>query len=542
MVYSTVFLAFFIIASSSAYVLLENDDPEESIIWPSEFNFNAEVIDLVNAYIETLEVWYSAENNRSRVDYINGTNKIYYVGETDDDLGVEYTIHPMTTEEVKNEIVCVKADLEGEQPDFLPVTDDYEYSHEEQLDGKQVRVWTKEREDEDEELIQTTLYVYRTDYDFDVPVKMVRKGSNLKDGATIFHRITNFKQFGFIVDAADVTLADESDCEEALNTDFKTQIEHLHPHNPVHVNKAFHSYKQHHSKKYKKTENELRRAIFHRNWMRVRAHNRKNLGYKMELNEFADRTAEELKGLTGTRPSPPTAHGSMPFPHTNEELMELVEELPKSYDLRFQGVLGPIKNQGSCGSCWAFTITATVEGALSKANGGRNLDLSEQSLVDCAWGFKNYGCNGGQIDKAYEYVLKHGIPLESQYGEYIRRDGYCNVDNTTETLKIRGFAMVTPRNPEALKLALVKYGPVAVAIHASNNMQLYSSGVFYDIECDGNYPNHGVVVVGYGERDGTPYWIVRNSWGENWGQDGYILMSAVNNNCMLQDTPYYPIV
>ncbi|KAL0811802.1 hypothetical protein ABMA28_009230 [Loxostege sticticalis] len=540
MVSSSVVLAFVIVASSSAYVLLENDDPEGSIIWPAEFYFKAEEIDLVNSYVETIEVWYSAEINRSRIDYYGGTNKVFYVGETDEDEGISYTLYPMTTEEVVNEEVCVKTTLGGEQPDFLPDIENYEYSHEEYQDEKLVRVWTKETE-YDDELKQATLYVYRTDKDFDLPLKEVIKSSNIDQGVVTTHKIKSFKQFSFTVYVEDITFENDIDCKGQPG-DFRSLMAHLHPHNPTHVDKAFHSYKQYHSKMYKKTEHELRKAIFHRNWRRVHAHNHKNSSYMMELNAFSDRTDDELKALRGARPSPPTARGSMPFPHTVEEVMELAKELPKTYDLRFQGVLRPVDNQGNCGSCWAFAVTSTVEAALSGTNGGRNLDLSEQSLVDCGWGFGNDGCDGSWLNDAYEYVLKHGIPLTNQYGDYIAKNGYCNLDNTTDTFKIRGFAQVTPRNPEALKVALVKYGPVAVTLRANDNMFSYSSGVFYDITCEGKPVDHAVAVVGYGERDGTPYWIVRNSWGENWGQDGYFLMSALNNNCYILDSPYYPIV
>ncbi|XP_063833643.1 cathepsin K-like [Ostrinia nubilalis] len=544
MVSRSIYLVFLIIAASSAYVLVENDDPEESVIWPSEYSYKAEDIDLVNAFIENFQVWYSAEHNRSRIDYNNGTNKIYYIAESDDDMGYQYEIHPITTETVRNENICIQSYSEGEQRDFLPNLDGYEYSHEELENGRTVRVWIKEEESEDEEhvTVKSTMYVYRTDYDFDVPVKVIAKALNLVDGSIQANMIRNYLQFTFIVTADEVTLKDE-DCNEPVdeNPEFKAIIDHLHPHDPAHVEKAFHSYKKHHGKTYKQNEQAMRKAIFHKNWKIIRAHNLKNLGYKMELNVFADRTPEELNILAGTRPSSPTAVGTMPFPHSDEEIKELAEDLPDSYDMRFLGYVGPIKNQGECGSCWAFSTTATVEGALSKSNGGRNVDLSEQSLVDCAWGFENSGCNGGQLDKAYEYILKHGIPFDSQY-EYRQKDGYCKVDNTTDTFKIRGFGLVTPRNPEALKLALVKYGPVSIAIRATRNMYLYTNGIFYDINCDGLHVNHGVVVVGYGERDGTPYWIVRNSWGENWGQDGYILMSALNDNCKVMDSPYYPIV
>ncbi|CAB3229334.1 unnamed protein product [Arctia plantaginis] len=123
-------------------------------------------------------------------------------------------------------------------------------------------------------------------------------------------------------------------------------------------------------------------------------------------------------------------------------------------------------DQGECGSCWAFSTTAAVEGAIARINGDRLLDLSEQSLIDCAWTYDNNGCNGGTLDGALKYVLTNGIPTEKDYGVYTEHDGYCDIFNMTNTYKIKGFAKVTPRNPNTLKVALYKYGPVTVAIHA----------------------------------------------------------------------------
>ncbi|KAM3955495.1 procathepsin L [Aphomia sociella] len=370
------------------------------------------------------------------------------------------------------------------------------------------------------------------------------KKSKAWKGQVSKHVIMNFYDFNTNVNLHDVTPQNSSNCKKqlALGINLEKDLEMLQPDFPSHVNIAYRSYLKHHKKQYTGNEHDLRKHIFSENWRKIVEHNSKNLSYKMEINKFSDRTEEELEHLTGTRPSRSKNVGTHRFPYTLEEVENIVEELPKEFDLRLEGFIRPIKSQGNCGSCWAFSTTAAVEGAVAKSNGGIRVDLSEQSLVDCAWGYQNYGCDGGMLDSAFQYIVDKGIPTDADYGIYMEQDGYCNLLNISDTYKIAGFAQVTPRSPNSMKVALYKYGPVAVAIHANTNMKQYSNGIYYDPECKGESLNHGVTVVGYGIRDGEDYWIVRNSWGADWGEDGYILMSAAGDNCLILDSPYYAIV
>uniref|UniRef100_A0A0K8T8H9 Cathepsin L n=1 Tax=Lygus hesperus TaxID=30085 RepID=A0A0K8T8H9_LYGHE len=412
------------------------------------------------------------------------------------------------------------------------------------LYDKVVDVLSSTEEYEEKVLRETTLYVFKTDAGIDLPVQLVRKTYNYDLGEVSAHTISNFFDYTDEISEEELTVENEDDCEDPFADipDYKTTMKFYHPDIPVELDAAFEMYTTHHGKHYQDNEHQIRKAIFEKNWRMVEEHNRKNLGFRVELNDFSDKTDEELKYLAGTFPSSRQDPDMLPFPHTLQEIDELAEELPENFDLRIEGAITPVKNQGHCGSCWAFCTTAAVEGAIARSNGDRLLDLSEQSLVDCAWGFDNLGCNGGTLDGAMKYVLTHGIPTEMEYGVYEANDGYCAIQNMTSTYKIRGFSQVTPRNPNALKLALVKYGPVTVGVHASFVMQHYSNGLFYDFSCEDSYANHGVTVVGYGVRNEEEYWIVKNSWGETWGEDGYILISAKNNNCGVLDSPFYPIV
>jgi len=534
---------------SESFSLLGADDvisPKE-LTWPTEYHLRGEELFLNYGTKQTFEIWYSAEIDRSRIDYYGGVSKKYYYGETENYTQLMYAIYPMTTEEETNKVVCLE--LSGDDEDnkdkaknFLPSVTNFTVTGTKVVSNRTLQIW--ERSAIFQSTIKTDITVYAYVHnDVHIPVQIVHKNYNLGKGNVQDHTVTDYYGFESTFDENILDVNSEHDnCEEpqSFNKIFKNDINRLHSGISEDSGFAFQRFKEDYKKEYDGKEHETRKQIFHRNWKLITEHNRKNLGYKLEVNEFTDKTKDELKFLTGTRPSLRYANPNLES--DSSKLAQLVDELPEELDLRFEGVITPIKHQAQCGSCWAFSTTAAVEGALARKNGGRLLELSEQSLIDCAWGFGNTGCDGGMVDGAMKYVLEHGIPTDSEYGLYQMENGMCGIRNMSRVYGITGFGQVTPRNVNAMKAALYKYGPVVVGVHASNKMVLYSSGIFYDIDCDGENMNHAVTVVGYGVRDGDTYWIVKNSWGESWGEDGYILISAVNNNCLLLDTAYYPIV
>ena len=168
---------------------------------------------------------------------------------------------------------------------------------------------------------------------------------------------------------------------------------------------------------------------------------------------------------------------------------------------------------------------------------GELVRFSQQALVDCSWGFGNNGCDGGEDFRVYQFMLKHGgIPTEDSYGPYLGNDGFCHMNNSDVEIgfQISGFVNVTSGDSDAVKVALVKNGPLSIGIDASHrSLSFYSSGVYFEPECN-NTPDgldHAVLLVGYGEINGEKYWLVKNSWSTYWGNDGYVLMSQKDNNC-----------
>lgn len=277
------------------------------------------------------------------------------------------------------------------------------------------------------------------------------------------------------------------------------------------------SWLSHHKKTYNAFgEQERRFEIFKDNLRFIDEHNSEGHMYKVGLNQFSDLTNEEYRGLyLGTRMNVNTSSGSSRYE------VGVGDKLPESVDWRQKGAVAEVKDQGSCGSCWAFSTVASVEG-IHQIVTGDLISLSEQELVDCDTTY-NSGCNGGLMDYAFQFIIKNGgIDTEKDY-PYEAVDGQCDQNRkNSRIVTIDGFEDVPKNNEKALQKA-VAYQPVSVAIEAGGRaFQLYVSGVFTGT-C-GTELDHGVTAVGYGTDNGVDYWIVKNSWGPSWGENGYIRM------------------
>ena len=191
--------------------------------------------------------------------------------------------------------------------------------------------------------------------------------------------------------------------------------------------------------------------------------------------------------------------------------------------------LNPVKNQGSCGSCWAFSTVANLEG-LYYIKYGQHKRFSEQMLVDCDT--SDSACNGGLMEYTFEWIKSNGgLMLESDYA-YTGKKGTCKSDSSKYAVKVTGYTKLSSDDETDILNYLVETGPLAIAVNA-DPLQNYISGIasYSKSTCDPSGINHAVNLVGYGVENGTKYWLVRNSWGADWGEDGYFRMLRGSGTC-----------
>jgi C1A family cysteine protease len=266
-------------------------------------------------------------------------------------------------------------------------------------------------------------------------------------------------------------------------------------------------------------ENAYREKIFLSNAAKILLHNSDHARtYDMGINQFSAMTSEEF-AQTYLISIPPRDHKSV-------EITEESYAVGNDIDWTSKGAVQIVKNQGQCGSCWAFSATGGIEG-LSKLEYGQLQSFSEQMLVDCSDSYGNNACNGGLADNAYRFVIDNGIVSESDYPYVASKHSSCSKGRGT--FKISGYKDMNTCQDLSNE---VQSRPVSVAVDA-RNWSPYSSGVFSNC---GTYLNHAVLLTGL--KDGN--WVVKNSWGPDWGEKGYIRLSQ-GNTCGICIQASYPV-
>lgn len=300
----------------------------------------------------------------------------------------------------------------------------------------------------------------------------------------------------------------------------------------------WHGWKLAHGKTYASPREEsFRQKIFLENRMKIAEHNKMasqgEFSFTMGMNQFGDLLHSEFKqAMNGYRQDlkSPSSRGATYISPANVEL-------PDEVDWRTKGAVTPIKDQGQCGSCWAFSAVGSLEGQHFRKT-GKLVSLSEQNVVDCSRA--DNGCGGGLMDDAFKYIKQNGgVDTEKSY-PYRGYDEICRFNKTTVGATDVGYVDVTARSEKALAEAVATVGPVSVAIDASNDkFQFYKSGIYDVKSCSNSSLDHGVLTIGYGDG----YWLVKNSWGTGWGMKGYIKMTRDGSNqCGIATLASYPLV
>lgn len=304
-------------------------------------------------------------------------------------------------------------------------------------------------------------------------------------------------------------------------------------------------YKMKHKRLYDAKHEDHRRQIWEKNAHMIAKHNLEaDVGlhtYWLELNKFSDKTQSELDVY---RKCFAHSNQSKELSFTNYFKCDdnCLLSLPKSVDWRKKNLVTPVKDQGDCGSCWAFSSTGALEGQ-NKVKTGILKPLSEQNLVDCSHKYGNDGCNGGRMDFAFQYVIDNqGIDTEKAY-PYRAKKGHCKFVRSGIGANCTKYVGIRKGKEKDLQAAVAMIGPISVAIDVTQKFMHYKEGIFSDFNCMTHFVNHAVLVVGYGSENGSDYWIVKNSWGTSWGMDGYILMARnAGDMCGIATMAFYPVI
>ncbi|XP_023278226.1 pro-cathepsin H-like [Seriola lalandi dorsalis] len=299
----------------------------------------------------------------------------------------------------------------------------------------------------------------------------------------------------------------------------------------------FKSWMAQQNKVYSLKEYYERLQIFTENKRRIDKHNEGNHSFTMGLNQFSDMTFSEFrKSFLWSEPQNCSA--------TRGNYLSSNGPYPDSIDWRNKGnYVTDVKNQGGCGSCWTFSTTGCLE-SVTAITHGKLVPLSEQQLVDCAQDFNNHGCNGGLPSQAFEYIMySKGLMAETDY-PYTAIEGVCKYDPKAAIAYVREVMNITAYDEMGMVDAVATRNPVSFAFEVTPDFMHYHQGVYTSTKCDNTTDkvNHAVLAVGYGKDNGSPYWIVKNSWSSDWGINGYFLIERGKNMCGLAACSSFPVL
>lgn len=497
------------------------------------------------------KAWYDGPKGMSRVEMFSGVDTVLTVD------SVEYDIHPRIQQEK-----CYKADQHATAKPVLPDISDWVFAGDLTLDGVPSHLWRTQSKDGD--LIST--YTFYTSLQ-GAPLRLHMFGRNVIEDSHYDEYIYEFKSFQvkasgshgevfLLPNLCSAPLVVEGQGARWLSMQVDAVLPGARagalPSSDSALAAAYAHWSLQHGRPASALDSQVlsqRLERFRQNAEMVAAHNADpSKTYTMHLGRFADWTREEYLGVL--LPDALRREKSLPSlrQQRREEAVKKVphaldpigtfkrqmrnENLPKKVDWRGTLVDTGIKDQGFCGSCWSFAATGAMEAAWYLAT-GESLSFSQQQIVDCSYDYGVDGCDGGDASAAINYVAQNGgIALGEAYN-YIGADDFCKASNFSRVGQFAGYLKVKARDEQALMEAVYTMGPVAVALDASlDGFGFYKEGVYSDPSCSNYDLDHAVLLVGYGTtEDGVDYWLIKNSWGKLFGEDGYIKIVRGSNDC-----------
>jgi len=306
------------------------------------------------------------------------------------------------------------------------------------------------------------------------------------------------------------------------------------------------TFKATHGKDYHPSDESVRMQAFLERTHLIESHNERHAkgleSFRMAHNQFSDLTEQEMQSRMGVR-----------LPENVEDMranatMHIV--VPSSgpeqatIDYRWWGGVTPVKNQGQCGSCYSFSASGALETAEWMRNKKTRLpDVSEQNIVDCTVQapYNNHGCSGGWMWNAFKYIQDVGGIMPQSYYPYEGTVGSCRHNKQHREMGVSTFVYIKKGDEEALRNAVQYSGAVSIAYNAGSAAHANYDGGILDAPNCGNTPTHAVTLIGYGTEDGKDYWLLKNSWGDWWGEKGYFRMARGKNMCGIADWASYPV-
>lgn len=311
---------------------------------------------------------------------------------------------------------------------------------------------------------------------------------------------------------------------------------------PLKFHEEWMLWKDIHGKEYSSKKEELQK---HKVWLQnknyIDEHNAMSdvHGFTLKINHLGDLTDDEYCSQYSCYQMRRTSRNytiKAAHPTPDPDILQL----PEVVDWRTKNAVTHVKDQGQCGACYAFSAAGALEGAHALAH-DELVMLSEQNILDCSVPFGNHGCNGGNMYDVFQYVIdNNGLDTEDSY-PYQGKQGQCKFNHNTVGASETGIIEIPPREAD-LQAAVATGGPIAVAIDGSSNaFRFYEKGVFDEPNCSSAKLTHAVLLIGYGNSNGKPYWLVKNSWGPNWGMHGYIMMAKdKSNQCGIATDASFP--
>jgi len=512
--------------------------------------------------VEPIDAWFDGKAGLGRLDYWGGADRYLY-----NSSGTAYQIVPTSEDGLHSDETCF---ISGDGYDPITVFPDLTAFPDEEdagdcsLNGVECRSWTLRSLTYDEDTGFDGNYTYYVSKADDTPLRFHFTGFNVILGSHYDEYIFDYLEVQEGVPdstlflppvAMNCTILETDDDDSGgptldrfkrrqgpIDGPLATLLSTLSPREGrLGLFTRFKAFLDRFDKSYEAAEMRLRAAIYTATEMYVAAMNRRQLSYWLAVNHMADWTKEEKKKLLGRLHTPKDTT----VPATQTHQRDTQATLPTDVDWREKGAVTPVKDQGSCGSCWSYGATGTTEGQAFLKTGVLT-PLSQQNLMDCSWPQGNNACDGGLDFRAYSWMMEHGghLATEESY-PYMNADGYCRFESSAlGDFSISGYANITG-GVQDLNDALATVGPISVSIDATpDSFYFYAGGLYYNSECKSGLDDldHTVLAVGYTTVDGQVYSIVKNSWSEHWGDNGYVYISQQDNCCGVATQPTYVLL